>query len=94
MDTTYLPVRCAGKLLETFKGHTDRLARLAFHPRLPGMMATASFDHTWRLWDVATATEVLLQEGHSRPVYGASRRAVENLSTNTLDLSPITIWAG
>ena len=27
-------------------------------------------DMSWRLWDVETTTELLLQEGHSRPVYG------------------------
>lgn len=32
-------------------------------------MASASFDTTWRLWDVETAKELLLQEGHSKEVY-------------------------
>ena len=32
-------------------------------------VGTASFDETWRLWDVETCTCVLEQEGHSRPVY-------------------------
>eukprot|EP00242_Pyramimonas_sp_CCMP2087_P002515 CAMPEP_0198232380 /NCGR_PEP_ID=MMETSP1445-20131203/115701_1 /TAXON_ID=36898 /ORGANISM="Pyramimonas sp., Strain CCMP2087" /LENGTH=521 /DNA_ID=CAMNT_0043913051 /DNA_START=292 /DNA_END=1857 /DNA_ORIENTATION=- len=58
-----------GKLLQTFKGHEDRLCRLNFHPRVHSLLATTSFDATWRLWDVETAQEVLLQEGHSRPVY-------------------------
>jgi hypothetical protein len=31
--------------------------------------ATASFDMTWRLWDVETGAALLEQEGHSRPVY-------------------------
>lgn len=54
-------------LLE-LKGHVDRLGRCAFHPA-GGHLATASFDGTWRLWDVRTGTELLLQEGHSRAVY-------------------------
>ncbi|CAA7057093.1 unnamed protein product [Microthlaspi erraticum] len=29
-----------------------------------------NFDKTWRLWDVNTGAELLLQEGHSRSVYG------------------------
>ena len=32
-------------------------------------VATASFDETWRLWDVETCSCLLEQEGHSRTVY-------------------------
>ena len=32
-------------------------------------VGTASFDETWRLWDVETCSCLLEQEGHSRPVY-------------------------
>jgi U4/U6 small nuclear ribonucleoprotein PRP4 len=32
-------------------------------------LATASFDGTWRLWDVATGATLIEQEGHSRAVY-------------------------
>jgi U4/U6 small nuclear ribonucleoprotein PRP4 len=45
-----------------------RVARLAFHPS-GKFIGTASFDTTWRLWDVETQKEVLLQEGHSREVF-------------------------
>lgn len=34
--------------------------------------ATASFDMTWRLWDVETGTTLLEQEGHSRAVYAVA----------------------
>ncbi|CAI9765646.1 unnamed protein product [Fraxinus pennsylvanica] len=55
----------------TFEGHFDRLARTAFH--LSGKyLGTSSFDKTWRLWDVEVGEELLLQEGHSRSVYGLS----------------------
>ena len=42
-----------------------------FHPS-GDYAASASFDTTWRLWDVRTSTELLLQEGHSREVYAVS----------------------
>lgn len=58
----------AGKLLRALSGHTDRLARCAFHP-FGRQLATASFDLTWRWWDVETGACLLEQEGHSRPVY-------------------------
>lgn len=45
-----------------------RVARLAFHPS-GRYVGTASFDTTWRLWDIDTQTELLLQEGHSREVF-------------------------
>ncbi|KAE8800327.1 U4/U6 small nuclear ribonucleoprotein PRP4-like protein [Hordeum vulgare] len=60
-----------GSLLMSFDGHLDRLARVAFHPS-GKYLGTASFDKTWRLWDINTGTELLLQEGHSRSVYGVS----------------------
>ncbi|KAL6751821.1 WD40-repeat-containing domain protein [Haematococcus lacustris] len=57
-----------GKLLHKLEGHTERLARLAWHP-MARHLGTASFDQTWRLWDVETGRCLLEQEGHSRAVY-------------------------
>mmetsp|Transcript_10464 Transcript_10464/g.63998 ORF Transcript_10464/g.63998 Transcript_10464/m.63998 type:complete len:405 (+) Transcript_10464:326-1540(+) len=57
-----------GGNLATYKGHADRVARIAFHP-YGDHLATTSFDRTRRLWDVETAAELLLQEGLSRAVY-------------------------
>lgn len=54
--------------LRTLTGHTNRVCRVAFHPN--GVhLGSASFDQTWRLWDVETGDELLLQEGHSKGVY-------------------------
>lgn len=52
----------------TLKGHPLRVARLAFHPIHP-LLCTASFDTTWRLWDLETGKCLLLQEGHSKEVF-------------------------
>ena len=50
------------------QGHTERLGRVAFHP-MGRHIGTASFDETWRLWDVETSSCLVEQEGHSRAVY-------------------------
>ena len=54
--------------LATMKGHAHRICRVAFHPS-GDYVASASFDTSWRLWDVTTQKEILLQEGHSKGVY-------------------------
>ncbi len=35
-------------------------------------LGTASYDQTWRLWDLETGACLLEQEGHSRSVYTVS----------------------
>uniref|UniRef100_A0A383VFX1 Uncharacterized protein n=1 Tax=Tetradesmus obliquus TaxID=3088 RepID=A0A383VFX1_TETOB len=60
-----------GKLLRKLTGHTERLARVAFHP-MGHHLATASFDTTWRLWDVESGACLMEQEGHSRQVYAVA----------------------
>lgn len=59
---------CREKSLATLEGHTNRVGRLAFHPS-GRYLGSASFDGTWRLWDVEAKSELLVQEGHSKEVY-------------------------
>ncbi|VEL07664.1 unnamed protein product [Protopolystoma xenopodis] len=55
--------------LADMEGHTPyRVSRLAFHPS-GRFLATACFDHSWRLWDLEACEEILHQEGHSKPVF-------------------------
>lgn len=56
------------KPLRTMKGHAGRVCRVAYHAA-GRHAASASFDETWRLWDVETGKELLLQEGHSKGVF-------------------------
>ena len=56
------------QLLHRLEGHTDRLARVACHP-MGRHCGTASFDLTWRFWDIESGSCLLEQEGHSRAVY-------------------------
>ncbi|XP_060809318.1 U4/U6 small nuclear ribonucleoprotein Prp4 [Amyelois transitella] len=55
--------------IQSLPGHgPSRVSRVEFHPS-GRFLATAVYDNSWRLWDLHTATEVLHQEGHAKPVY-------------------------
>lgn len=54
--------------LTDMRGHERRIAGCKFHPS-GKYIATASFDTTWRLWDIDTGEELLLQEGHGKEVF-------------------------
>ncbi|KAI3992359.1 hypothetical protein MKX01_030080 [Papaver californicum] len=62
LDRTAILWNNQGVCLRKFEGHFDRLA---FHPS-GKYVATASFDKSWRLWDIETGVELLYQQGHSR----------------------------
>lgn len=55
--------------MASLKGHPMRVSRAVFHPS-GRYVGTSGFDTTWRLWDAETQQELLLQEGHSRQLYG------------------------
>lgn len=57
--------------LSTLSGHSHRVVKVAFHPS-GRYLSSASYDGTWRLWDVETSKELLLQEGHSKEVYSVA----------------------
>ncbi|KAL8448945.1 hypothetical protein Emag_003797 [Eimeria magna] len=55
-------------LIGRLTGHEERVNRVVFHPT-GRCLGTTSHDETWRLWDLETRQEILLQEGHSAAVY-------------------------
>ena len=73
----------------TLKGHAARLCKVAFHPQ-GDHVTTTSFDHTWRLWDVQTGQEVLLQDGHWKEVYGFGFHPDGSLCSST-DYSGVAV---
>ena len=56
------------KPMKTLKGHTARLAHIAWHSD-GEHIGTTSYDRTWRLWNAERGAEVLCQEGHAVEVY-------------------------
>lgn len=80
------------------RGHQDRVCRVAFHPS-GDYVASASFDSSWRLWDVRTTQELLLQEGHSKEVYAIDIQNDGSLLASglvilLLDILLFNIWLG
>lgn len=53
----------SSKTVGQFNGHVGPLSDCRFHPS-GRFIGTAGHDYTWRLWDVETESELLLQDGH------------------------------
>jgi WD40 repeat protein len=72
--TTGVPVRArvAGATLrDAFAGHLNRVWDAAFSPD-GSWLATASDDHTIRIWDMRTGATELVLNGHTAPVVGVA----------------------
>jgi len=59
IDKTIVTMNCVRKL----QGHQGVVANCEFHPS-GRVLGTAGHDYSWRLWDVETGKELLLQDGH------------------------------
>ncbi|CAD8193638.1 unnamed protein product [Paramecium octaurelia] len=53
------------------KGHEDRINKVIFHQDGKRLISMG-FDKTWRLWDIETQTELMVQTGHSRAIYSGT----------------------
>ncbi len=49
-------------------GHDECVNHVDFHP-MGKHVASSSNDRTWRLWDITTKKQLLMQEGHASEVY-------------------------
>ena len=58
-------------LAQVLSGHTDLVMSVAFDPQ-GGTLASGSFDHTVKLWDVASGRLLHSLEGHKGPVYSVA----------------------
>jgi len=59
------------KLLATLRGHDDVIFSVSFTPD-GGKLASASFDHTVKIWDAKTHAELHHSTGHSDFVYAVA----------------------
>ena len=70
----------------------DRLCKVAFHPS-GRFVGTTSFDHTFRLWDIESGgTEILLQDGHWKEVYGIGFHTDGSLCSTSDFASVVQVW--
>jgi U4/U6 small nuclear ribonucleoprotein PRP4 len=53
------------------RGHEDTVNFIEYHP-MGHHLVSSSHDKTWRMWDIETEKELLLQEGHDGAVYPLS----------------------
>lgn len=53
------------------KGHEDRVNRVLYH-NLGTHLISCSHDKTWRFWDIEKQKELIVQTGHSKPIYTTS----------------------
>lgn len=55
-------------------------------------LASASFDLTWRYWDVETQQQLLLQEGHTKPVFTVEHQPNGSLISSAGLDGIVKIW--
>eukprot|EP00928_Gymnodinium_smaydae_P047253 TRINITY_DN31522_c0_g1_i1.p1 TRINITY_DN31522_c0_g1~~TRINITY_DN31522_c0_g1_i1.p1 ORF type:complete len:627 (+),score=127.17 TRINITY_DN31522_c0_g1_i1:232-1881(+) len=86
------PVRITDfKKQATFKGHIGAISRIAFHPKIP-VIATASDDHTWKMWSMPNGELVLSGEGHKDWVSGIAFHPRGSLVATTSGDFTTKIW--
>ncbi|MBE9179994.1 serine/threonine protein kinase [Oculatella sp. LEGE 06141] len=85
-----------GQLLQTFEGHSDRVVSVTFLS--PQAIASASFDHTIKLWDTQadrspgkTPRSIQTIPAHSSQVLSVSSLADNTLVSSSSDTT-IRIW--
>ena len=59
------------KLSKTFKGHLMSVSNIALHPK-KSILATASDDATWKMWDLPNGNLIMSGDGHKDWVAGVN----------------------
>jgi U4/U6 small nuclear ribonucleoprotein PRP4 len=77
--------------LASLTGHEDRVNGVEFHPS-GRYIGSCSSDKTWRLWDVETKKELLLQEGHSKAIHAISFHIDGSLVATGGEDNAVRVW--
>merc|ERR1719498_1907700 len=72
-------------------GHVGPVSKVAFHPKIP-VVATASDDHTWKMWSIPEGQLVLSGEGHKDWVSGVHFHPRGSLVATTSGDTTVKIW--
>ena len=81
----------AEKQIKSFSVHTGPVSRVAVHPKMP-VIATASDDHTWKLWSVPQGELVLSGEGHRDWISDIAFHHKGNLIGTTSGDKTVKLW--
>jgi WD40 repeat protein len=80
-----------GLCLQTLEGHSDGVSSVAFSPD-SALLASASYDHTIRIWRTDTGECAQTLEGHSDGVRSVSFSPVSALLASASDDHTVRIW--
>lgn len=72
-------------------GHLSRINDVKFHP-INSLIATASADLTWRLWDINKQQELYYQEGHVESVNALSIHPDGSILASAASDSVLKLW--
>mmetsp|Transcript_107608 Transcript_107608/g.219642 ORF Transcript_107608/g.219642 Transcript_107608/m.219642 type:complete len:581 (-) Transcript_107608:173-1915(-) len=91
-NANFEPARVAEmKKTQTFKEHKGAISRIAFHPKIP-VVATASDDHTWKMFSMPDGQLVLSGEGHKDWVSDVAFHPRGSLVATTSGDCTVKIW--
>ena len=79
------------QLKNTFEGHVNTVSSVSWHPSKP-CLATASNDHTIKLWSVPDGNLILLGEGHTSWVSDVDFHPSGKLLASSSGDGSIKIW--
>jgi hypothetical protein len=93
LNANFEPTRAQEmKRTAQFKGgHLGPISRVAFHPKIP-VVATASDDHTWKMWSIPEGQLVLSGEGHKDWVSSVAFHPRGSLVATTSGDATCKIW--